>query len=166
MHNQLRDNLILCLLLDLDVMDFVIIDTKRQIYSLYGINKEKEDTAFEDVNPVLGLDLPTNVEPIKEIIYHVIHKAFPDTPSIHGLGYVDLVLNNLKQFQGHYANLLAFVKNQLQIIQKELKSFQPSIILYFDDDYVICSDTQLLYVLTKDYRRTVVPYCTLHSFVL
>lgn len=55
---------------------------------------------FEDMNQELGLDGLRNVEPIKEIIYHIMHKTFPDTPKIHGLGYVDLVLNNLKEFQG------------------------------------------------------------------
>ncbi|XP_070016753.1 late blight resistance protein R1-A-like [Nicotiana sylvestris] len=127
--SNLRDILIHLPTVNLDFclqdMDTVIVDAGFLIYSLYDIKGEKEDTMLEDINRALNLDLPSNIVPIKSMIYLIVRKAFPNLRRIHGLGYVDFFLNNLKEFQGRYANSLVFIKNQLQIIQKELESLQP-----------------------------------------
>ncbi|XP_049381105.1 putative late blight resistance protein homolog R1B-8 isoform X2 [Solanum stenotomum] len=126
----LRDNLIHLPILDLEFhlqdMDSVIVDAGLLIYSLYDIKGEKEDTVLDDMNRALGFDLPRNIEPIKEMVYLVMQKAFQSNlPRIHGLGYVDFLLKNLKDFQGRYSDSLAFLKNQLQVIQMEFESLQP-----------------------------------------
>ncbi|KAH0671991.1 hypothetical protein KY284_023078 [Solanum tuberosum] len=126
----LRDNLIHLPILDLEFhlqdMDSIIVDAGLLIYSLYDIKGEKEDTTLEDINRELGFDLPRNIEPIKVIVYLVMQKAFQcNLPRIHGLRYVDFLLKNLKDFQGRYSDSLAFLKNQIQVIQMEFESLQP-----------------------------------------
>ncbi|KAH0668804.1 hypothetical protein KY289_023297 [Solanum tuberosum] len=126
----LRDNLIHLPILDLEFhlqdMDSVIVDAGLLIYSLYDIKGEKEDTVLDDMNRALGLDLPRNIEPIKAMAYLVMKKAIQcNLPRVHGLGYVDFLLKNLKDFQGRYSDSLAFLKNQLQVIQAEFESLQP-----------------------------------------
>nr|Q6L3Z0.1 RecName: Full=Putative late blight resistance protein homolog R1B-13 [Solanum demissum]AAT38785.1 Putative late blight resistance protein, identical [Solanum demissum] len=126
----LRDNLIHLPILDLEFhlqdMDSIIVDAGLLIYSLYDIKGEKEDTTLEDINRELGFDLPRNIEPIKVIVYLVMQKAFQcNLPRIHGLGYVDFLLKNLKDFQGRYSDSLAFLKNQIQVIQMEFEILQP-----------------------------------------
>nr|AAT38780.1 Putative late blight resistance protein, identical [Solanum demissum] len=126
----LRDNLIHLPILDLEFhlqdMDSVIVDAGLLIYSLYDIKGEKEDTVLDDMNQALGFDLPRNIEPIKAMVYLVMQKAFHcNLPRIHGLGYVDFLLKNLNDFQGRYSDSLAFLKNQLQVIQTEFESLQP-----------------------------------------
>ncbi|XP_006367614.2 putative late blight resistance protein homolog R1B-23 [Solanum tuberosum] len=126
----LRDNLIHLPILDLEFhlqdMDSVIVDAGLLIYSLYDIKGEKEDTILDDMNRALGFDLPRNIEPIKAMVYLVMQKAFQSNlPRIHGLGYADFLLKHLKDFQGRYSDSLAFLKNQLQVIQTEFESMQP-----------------------------------------
>nr|Q6L403.1 RecName: Full=Putative late blight resistance protein homolog R1B-17 [Solanum demissum]AAT38770.1 Putative late blight resistance protein, identical [Solanum demissum] len=126
----LRDNLIHLPILDLEFhlqdMDSVILDAGLLIYSLYDIEGEKEDTVLDDMNRALGFDLPRNIEPIKVMVYLVMQKAFQcNLPRVHGLGYVDFLLKNLNDFQGRYSDSLAFLKNQLQVIQTEFESLQP-----------------------------------------
>ncbi|KAH0753934.1 hypothetical protein KY290_024204 [Solanum tuberosum] len=126
----LRDNLIHLPILDLEFhlqdMDSVIVDAGLLIYSLYDIKGEKEDTIFDNMNRALGFDLPRNIEPIKAMVYLIMQKAFQcNLPRIHGLGYVDFLLKNLKDFQGRYSDSLAFLKNQIQVIQTEFESLQP-----------------------------------------
>ncbi|XP_049404846.1 putative late blight resistance protein homolog R1A-4 [Solanum stenotomum] len=126
----LRDNLIHLPILDLEfhlqAMDSVIIDAGLLIYSLYDIKREKEDTVLDDMNRALGLDLPRNIEPIKVMVYLIMQKAIQcNLPKVHGLGYVDFLLKNLKDIQGRYSDSLAFLKNQLQVIQTEFESLQP-----------------------------------------
>ncbi|XP_049404847.1 putative late blight resistance protein homolog R1C-3 isoform X1 [Solanum stenotomum] len=118
----LRDNLIHLPLLDLEFhiqdMDSVIIDAGLLIYSFYDMKG--------DINRELSFDLPRNIEPIKVMVYRVMQKAFHcNLPRVHGLGYVDFLLKNLKDFQGRYSDSLAFLKNQLQVIQTEFESLQP-----------------------------------------
>nr|XP_009798058.1 PREDICTED: LOW QUALITY PROTEIN: late blight resistance protein R1-A-like [Nicotiana sylvestris] len=130
MLNLLRDNLINLPVLDLEHhcqdMSTVIVDAGLLIYSLYDIKGEKENTVLEDVNRELGLDLPRNIEPVKAMIYLIIRKAFQSNLSrIHGLGYVDFLLNNLKEFQSRNSDTLFSVMSQLQIIQTEIENLQP-----------------------------------------
>ncbi|XP_070043410.1 late blight resistance protein R1-A-like isoform X1 [Nicotiana tomentosiformis] len=129
MLSLIRANLIHLPILDLEFclqdMDTVIVDAGLLIYSLYDSEGEKEGMTLEDVNQALGLDLPGNIQPVKAMIYLIIRKAFQSNlPRIHGLGYVDFFLNNLKEFQSLHSDSLATVMNQLQIIQKELESLQ------------------------------------------
>ncbi|KAK6788851.1 hypothetical protein RDI58_012649 [Solanum bulbocastanum] len=126
----LKDNLIHLPILDLEFhlqdMDSVIVDAGLLIYSLYDIKGQMEDTSLEVINRALGFDLPRNIEPIKAMVYLVMQKAFQcNLPRVHGLGYVDFLLKNLKDFQGRYSDSLAFLKNQLQVIQTEFESLQP-----------------------------------------
>ncbi|KAM3304227.1 hypothetical protein P3S67_015259 [Capsicum chacoense] len=85
--------------------------------------------ALEDHLEILRnyvVDFSGNVQHISTMVYPIIRKKFQSNlPKIHGLGYVDFLLNNLKEFQRRYSDSLASVMNQLQIIQKELESSQP-----------------------------------------
>ncbi|KAL3336927.1 hypothetical protein AABB24_029552 [Solanum stoloniferum] len=96
-------------------IDIVMIDSGILVYSLCE-------------NVVLGevtIDLPVMIERIKILIYNIIRKEFQSSlPRIHGLGYVDFVLSNLKEFQDRYPDSLDFVKTQIQIIQAQLESVQ------------------------------------------
>ncbi|XP_016514913.2 late blight resistance protein R1-A [Nicotiana tabacum] len=126
----IRANLIHLPILDLEFrlqdMETVIVDAGLLIYSLYDSEGKTEGMTLEDVNQALGLDLPGNIQPVKAMIYLIIRKAFQSNlPRIHGLGHVDFLLNNLREFQIRHSYSLAFVMNQLQIIQKELESLQP-----------------------------------------
>ncbi|XP_055810084.1 putative late blight resistance protein homolog R1B-17 [Solanum dulcamara] len=126
----LRDGLIHLPVLDLEFhlqdMDSVIVDAGLLIYSLYDIKGQTEDTTLEDINRAFGFELPRNIEPIKAMVYLVMQKAFQSNlPRVHGLGYVDFLLKNLKDFQGRYSDSLAFLKNQLEVIQTEFESLQP-----------------------------------------
>ncbi|KAK4715586.1 hypothetical protein R3W88_013924 [Solanum pinnatisectum] len=97
-------------------IDIVMIDSGILVYSLCE-------------NVVLGevtIDLPVMIERIKILIYNIIRKEFQSSlPRIHGLGYVDFVLSNLKEFPDRYPDSLDFVKTQIQIIQAQLESVQP-----------------------------------------
>ncbi|MCD9642233.1 hypothetical protein HAX54_028924 [Datura stramonium] len=93
-------------------IDTVVIDSGLLVYSLY-----------EDV---VTLDFSGTVEDIKTLIYHIIRNKFQSNlPRIHGIGYVDILLNNLEEFPNRYPVALAYVKTQLQTIQTELKKLQP-----------------------------------------
>ncbi|MCD7471169.1 hypothetical protein HAX54_011482 [Datura stramonium] len=129
MLNLLRANIIPLptqdLVFHIQDIDTVIIDAGLLVYSLYDNEEEKEDVAFEEMNEAPVLDFPSNIQHIKAVIYLIIRKAFQSNlPRIHGLGYVDFVLHNLKEFQHRHSNSLDFVKNHLQRIQDELESVQ------------------------------------------
>ncbi|KAF3665558.1 Late blight resistance protein R1-A [Capsicum annuum] len=105
-----------------DINNF-IVDAGLLVYSLY--DSEEEDMASGEVNQAL-LDLPGNIHQIKAIIYFIIRKPFQSNlPMIHGLGYVDILLNKLAEFQAHYADSLVRIQMHLQIIQNQLMSLQP-----------------------------------------
>ncbi|KAM3203227.1 hypothetical protein P3L10_030853 [Capsicum annuum] len=67
-------------------------------------------------------DIDTMIIDVGLLVYSLYEV---EEEKIHGLGYVDFLLNNLKEFQRRYSDSLASVMNQLQIIQKELESSQP-----------------------------------------
>ncbi|KAH0675145.1 hypothetical protein KY285_022946 [Solanum tuberosum] len=97
-------------------IDTVVVDSGLRVYSLH------EDVASEEVTP----DLQGTIERVKTLIYHIIRKEFQSSlPRIHGIGYVDFLLSNLKKFHDHYSNSLAHFTNELQMIQTELESLQP-----------------------------------------
>ncbi|KAH0756248.1 hypothetical protein KY290_026518, partial [Solanum tuberosum] len=130
MRYLLRNNLIHLPILDLEFhlqdMDSVILDSGLLVYSLYDIEGEKEDKVLDEMNRTLGFDLPRNIEPFRVMVYLVMQKSFQSNlPRVHGLGYVDFLLKNLKDFQGRYSDSLAFLKNQIQVIQTEFESLQP-----------------------------------------
>ncbi|MCD7471776.1 hypothetical protein HAX54_012444 [Datura stramonium] len=104
-----------------DINSF-IVDAGLLVYSLYD---SEENMALGEVNQAL-LDLPGNIQQIKAIIYFIIRKPFQSNlPMIHGLGYVDILLNKLEEFQARYADSLHPIQKQLQIIQNQLLSLQP-----------------------------------------
>ncbi|XP_049391550.1 putative late blight resistance protein homolog R1B-23 [Solanum stenotomum] len=106
----------------------VMIDSGILVYSLC------EDVVLGEVT----IDLPGTIERIKILIYHIIRKEFQSSlPRIHGLGYVDFVLSNLKEFQDRYPDSLAFMKAQLEIIQAELESVQPFLRFVAEQQYNI-----------------------------
>nr|AAT39957.1 Putative late blight resistance protein, identical [Solanum demissum]AAT66773.1 Putative late blight resistance protein, identical [Solanum demissum] len=109
-------------------IDIVMIDSGILVYSLCE-------------NVVLGevtIDLPVMIERIKILIYNIIRKEFQSSlPRIHGLGYVDFVLSNLKEFQDRYPDSLDFVKTQIQIIQAQLESVQPFLRFVAEQQYNI-----------------------------
>ncbi|XP_016490753.1 putative late blight resistance protein homolog R1B-23 [Nicotiana tabacum] len=133
MLNLLRANIIHVPIQDLEflpVIDTAIIDVGLLVYSLYrGEEEEKEDVAPGEVNPEQVLDLSGNIQSIGKRIYPTFRKAFQSNlPRILGLGYVDFLLNNLKEFKRRYADSPAYIKNQVQIIQKEFESLQPFLV--------------------------------------
>uniref|UniRef100_M0ZZW7 R1 n=1 Tax=Solanum tuberosum TaxID=4113 RepID=M0ZZW7_SOLTU len=78
------------------------------------------------VNITRVLDLSSNIQCLSIDIYLTIRKAFQSNlPRIHGLGYVDCLLNNLKKFQILHSDSLASVMDKLQLIQKEFENLQP-----------------------------------------
>ncbi|XP_016484144.2 late blight resistance protein R1-A-like isoform X1 [Nicotiana tabacum] len=133
MLDILRADIIHVPIRDLEVLlrdiDTFIIDVGLVVYSLYkGEEEEKEVVAVGEVNPALVLDLLGNIQKI--IITEKlmpIRKAFHSNylPRIHGLGYVDFILKNLKEFQSRHLDSLASTTKLLQRIQKELESWQP-----------------------------------------
>ncbi|KAG5604068.1 hypothetical protein H5410_025560, partial [Solanum commersonii] len=109
-------------------IDTVMIDSGILVYSLC------EDVVLGEVT----IDLPGTIERIKILIYNIIRKEFQSSlPRIHGLGYVDFVLRNLNEFQDRYPDSLAFMKIQLQKIQKELESVQPFLRFVAEQQYNI-----------------------------
>ncbi|KAF3645277.1 Late blight resistance protein R1-A [Capsicum annuum] len=129
MLNLLRANLIPLptqdLIFHVEDIDTVIVDVGLLVYSLYDNEEEKENVTFEEKNEAPVLDFQSNIQHIKAVIYLIIRKALQSNlPRIHGLGYVDFLLNNLKEFQVRYSNSLDFVNNHLQRIQDELESVQ------------------------------------------
>uniref|UniRef100_A0A1S4C9W1 Late blight resistance protein homolog R1B-17 n=3 Tax=Nicotiana TaxID=4085 RepID=A0A1S4C9W1_TOBAC len=130
MLNFLRANIICVPIQDLQFLlqdiDTVVIDVGLLVYSLYEDEEEKEDEALREGNPSLVLDSSGNIQRINTMIYLTIRKAFQSKlPRMHGLGYVDFLLNKLKEFQRRHSDSLASFTNQLQIIQKELEGLQP-----------------------------------------
>ncbi|KAM3337540.1 putative late blight resistance protein R1B-23 [Capsicum galapagoense] len=107
-------------------IDTVVIDVGLMMYSLYEGEWEKEYIELRELNRSLVLDLMGNIQCINTAIYVTIRKSFQlNLPRIHGLGYVDFLLNNLKEFQTIHSDSLASVANPLQIIQMELEGLQP-----------------------------------------
>ncbi|CAN4109507.1 unnamed protein product [Withania somnifera] len=129
MLNLLRANLIPLptqdLIFHIQDIDTVIVDVGLLVYSLYDNEEEKEELTLEEMNETPVLDFPSNIQHIKTVIYLIIRKAFQSNlPRIHGLGYVEFLLNNLKEFQVCYSNEFDFVNDHLQRIQDELESVQ------------------------------------------
>ncbi|PHT66874.1 hypothetical protein T459_31299, partial [Capsicum annuum] len=107
-------------------IDTVVIDVGLMMYSLYEGEWEKEYIELRELNRSLVLDLMGNIQCINTAIYVTIRKSFQlNLPRIHGLGYVDFLLNNLKELQTIHSDSLASVANPLQIIQMELEGLQP-----------------------------------------
>lgn len=130
MLNLLRGNIFHVTIQDLEFLfpdiETMVIDVGLMVYSLQEGEEAKEDMALGVANPAPVLDLSGNLQHIRTTIYLTIRKVFQSNlPRIHGLGYVDFLLNNLREFQSRYSNSLAFVMNQIQMIQKELERAQP-----------------------------------------
>ncbi|KAH0708234.1 hypothetical protein KY284_009661 [Solanum tuberosum] len=130
MLNLLRANTFRVPIKDLEFLlrdiEIAVIDVGLLVYSLYEDEEEKEDMAPGGVNITQVLDLSSNIQRLSIDIYLTIRKAFQSNlPRIHGLGYVDCHLNNLKKFQILHSDSLASVMDKLQSIQQEFESLQP-----------------------------------------
>ncbi|KAK4725853.1 hypothetical protein R3W88_030770 [Solanum pinnatisectum] len=130
MLNLLRANIFRVPIKDLEFLlrdiEIAVIDVGLLVYSLYEDEEEKEDMAPGGVHITQVLDLSSNIQRLSIDIYLTIRKAFQSNlPRIHGLGYVDCHLNNLKKFQILHSDSLASVMDKLQSIQKEFESLQP-----------------------------------------
>ncbi|CAN4095731.1 unnamed protein product [Withania somnifera] len=131
MLNLLRANIFRVPIQDVELLlqdiEIVVIDVGLLVYSIYGNEEEeKEDMALGEVNLAQVIDFSGNIKRLNIEIYLTIRKAFQSNlPRIHGLGYVDCILNNLKEFQSRHSDSLASVMDELQIIQKEFDSLQP-----------------------------------------
>ncbi|KAH0708242.1 hypothetical protein KY284_009669 [Solanum tuberosum] len=125
MLNFLRPNIFRVPIKDLEFLlrdiEIAVIDVGILVYSLYEDEEEKEDMDITQV-----LDLSRNIQHLSIDIYLTIRKAFQSNlPRIHGLGYVDCLLNNLKKFQILHSDSLASVMDKLQLLQKEFENLQP-----------------------------------------
>nr|AAT66772.2 NB-ARC domain containing protein [Solanum demissum] len=116
LFDNLRCRSVQVLEFHLQDIDTVVVDSGLLVYSLY------EDVSLEEVTS----KLEDTIERIKTLIYHIIRKEFQSSlPRIHGIGYVDFLLSNLKKFHDRYSNSLAHFTDELQMIQTELESLQP-----------------------------------------
>lgn len=107
-------------------IEIVVIDVGLLVYSLYEDEEEKEDMAPGGANVTQVLDLSGNIQNLSILIYLTIRKAFQSNlPRIHGLGYVDYLLNNLEELQTLRSDSLDSVMDKLQLVQKEFESLQP-----------------------------------------
>ncbi|PHT62346.1 hypothetical protein T459_33795 [Capsicum annuum] len=124
-------------------IDSVLIDSGLLVYSLC------DDVTLGKVT----IDLPGTIQHIKILIYHIIRKEFQSNlPRIHGLGYVDFVLNNLKEFQDRYPDSLAFFKTQLQMIQTELEGLQPFLRSVAEQQYSNELQHSVALLISKSYE--------------
>ncbi|KAG5573900.1 hypothetical protein H5410_063666 [Solanum commersonii] len=130
MLNLLRANIFRVPIKDLEFLlrdiEIAVIDVGLLVYSLYEDEEEKEYMAPGGVNITRVLDLSSNIQRLSIDIYLTIRKAFQSNlPRIHGLGYVDCLLNNRKKFQILHSDSLASVMEKLQLVQKEFENLQP-----------------------------------------
>ncbi|KAL3321560.1 hypothetical protein AABB24_039259, partial [Solanum stoloniferum] len=130
MLNLLSANIFRVPIKDLEFLlrdiEIAVFDVGLLVYSLYEDEEEKEDMAPGGGHIAQVLDLSSNIQRLSIDIYPTIRKAFQSNlPRIHGLGYVDCHLNNLKKFQILHSDSLASVMDKLQSIQKEFESLQP-----------------------------------------
>ncbi|KAM3359002.1 hypothetical protein P3S68_021935 [Capsicum galapagoense] len=98
------------------------------IKNLVHLSIQDLEFHLQDIDTVHGGWYWTSwtIQRIMRLIYHIIRKEFQSSlQRIHGIGYVDSVLNNLKELQDHYPVAFADVKDQLQKIQTELEKLQP-----------------------------------------
>ncbi|KAM3289651.1 putative late blight resistance protein R1B-23 [Capsicum chacoense] len=129
MLNFLRSNIFRVPTEDLEFLlrdiEIAIIDVGLLVYSLYE-DEEKENMTLGEVHLAQVLDFLGKIQRLSIAIYVTIRKAFQSNlPRIHGLGYVDCLLNNLKEFQSCHSASLASFMDELQLIQKEFESLQP-----------------------------------------
>ncbi|OIT21214.1 putative late blight resistance protein -like r1a-4 [Nicotiana attenuata] len=125
----LRTNIIYLPMQDLEILlrniNTVILDA-LVIYSLYEDEEKKEDMAPGEVSPARVLDFPGNLKRIITMIYLNIRKVFQSNlPGIHGLGCVDILLKNLKEFRRRYSNSLSPHKKPLEEIQEIFERLEP-----------------------------------------
>ncbi|KAJ8574223.1 hypothetical protein K7X08_026028 [Anisodus acutangulus] len=90
------------------------------ILSLY----DKEEVAVLELN---NFDLPGLIRRISSFTYRIIRRSFQsNSPRIDGLGFVDFLLDNMKEFLlSHSAYSLPSVKNHLETVLKELVFLHP-----------------------------------------
>ncbi|PHT66870.1 Late blight resistance protein R1-A [Capsicum annuum] len=130
MLKLLRANIFLVPIKDLEFIlgdiEIVVIDAGLLVYSLHENGEEKEDKALGELNLKKVVDFSGNIQRLSIEIYLTIRKAFQSNlPRIRGLGYVDCILNNLKEVQTRHSDSLSSVMDKLQLIQKEFDSLQP-----------------------------------------
>ncbi|KAH0705009.1 hypothetical protein KY289_010085 [Solanum tuberosum] len=124
MLNFLRANIFRVPIKDLEFLlrdiEIAVIDVGLLVYSIYEVE------APVGVNLTQVLDFSSNIQRLSINIYLTIRKAFQSNlPRIHGLCYVDCLLNNLKKFQIIHSDSLASVMDKLQLLQKEFENLQP-----------------------------------------
>ncbi|KAK6772836.1 hypothetical protein RDI58_028074 [Solanum bulbocastanum] len=125
--NLLRANIFRVPIKDLEFLlqdiEIAVIDVGLLVYSLYEDEEEKEDMAPGGVHITQVLDLSSNIQRLSIDIYLTIRKAFQSNlPRIHGLGYVDCHLNNLKKFQILHSDSLASVMTNFNQFRKNLRA--------------------------------------------
>ncbi|MCD9643371.1 hypothetical protein HAX54_030820 [Datura stramonium] len=122
MLNILRSNIINlpvhALVFDLQHIKSVIVDAGLLVYSL---------TVEGETNQALVHDFSSKIRSIQAVTYLVFRRSFllqSNLSGIDGLGFTDLILDNLMELLSHYSNSIDSVNSQLETIQKELKCFQ------------------------------------------
>ncbi|KAJ8574244.1 hypothetical protein K7X08_026049 [Anisodus acutangulus] len=100
-------------------MKSVMINVALFIFSLY----DKEGEALGEVN---ALDLPDMMQRLSAVISQAIRFSLQSIlPRTDGLGFIDFLLDNMKEFLCHSADSFPSAKNQLEAVLKELESLQP-----------------------------------------
>ncbi|MCD9637691.1 hypothetical protein HAX54_021128 [Datura stramonium] len=165
MLNLLSANLISLPMKDhkchLQDIDAAIMDVGLLVYSLYRSMEEKEDIAVGELNHVPVLDFSGTVQSIQAVTYLITRKSFLSLlPRIDGLGSIDIVLDNLKEFLSRYSYSLASIKSQLETIQKELEHFQKQHdgFLYFPMQ-VIAKVYEVEYTVVGCINRDIPEWC-------
>ncbi|XP_055809523.1 putative late blight resistance protein homolog R1B-16 [Solanum dulcamara] len=119
MLNFLRTNLINLPREALEDFDTAIINVGLLVYSTFDI------VAVRELNQVPVLDFSGDTQSIQALIYFLTRKSFcSNLPKIDGLGSIDIILDDLKDFLSRYSNLLPSIRSQLWTIQQQLEHFQ------------------------------------------
>ncbi|XP_019237053.1 PREDICTED: late blight resistance protein R1-A-like [Nicotiana attenuata] len=101
----------------------LMVNAALFIFSLYG---NEEDVASGEVNQEAALDLPGLIQRISALTYQIIQMSFQSIlPRIDGLGFVDFLLVNMKEFLNQSADTLPSAKSQLEAVLKGLEFLHP-----------------------------------------
>ncbi|XP_009762970.1 uncharacterized protein [Nicotiana sylvestris] len=104
-------------------IDNLMVNAALFIFSLYG---NEEDVASGEVNQEATLDLPGLIQRISALTYQIVQMSFQSIlPRIDGLGFVDFLLVNMKEFLNQSADTLPSAKSQLEAVLKYLEFLHP-----------------------------------------
>ncbi|CAN4124555.1 unnamed protein product [Withania somnifera] len=121
----LRTNLIILPRETLEDFDTAIINVGLLVYWMYDSVEEKEDVVVGELNQGTVLDFSGDIQSIEPLVYFLSRKSFCSyLPKIDGMGFIDIILDHLKEFLSNYSDSLSYIKSQLRTIQQQLEHIQ------------------------------------------